>query len=90
MGDSYNLEVPIARHRDVEANEHDLSLTALELQIVGAVVAGYTSKESAEMLGVSQRSLRHHIANIMAKMRAVKNRLELVLVALQNMIDPIE
>jgi len=90
MGNSYNLEVPIARQRDVEAKEHDLSLTGLELQIVAAVVTGHTSKESAEMLGISQRSLRHHIANIMAKLGVVKNRLELVLVALQNMINPSE
>ena len=90
MGDSLNLEPSIARQRVVEPNEDNLGLTALEKEIVALVVAGYTSKESGEMIGVSQRSLRHHIASIMAKL-GVGNRLELVLFALHNnLIDPIQ
>ena len=91
MGDSFNLEPSIARQRVVEPNEDNLGLTALEKEIVALVVAGYTSKESAEMIGVSQRSLRDHIVTIMTKMGVVKRRLELVLVALHdNLVDPIQ
>jgi len=90
MGHSYNLEPPIPRQRDVEPNENKLGITALEKRIVSAVVAGYTSRECAEMMGVSQPSLRHYVASIMAKLRVV-NRLELVLVALHNnLIDPLQ
>jgi hypothetical protein len=46
MGGSYNLELPLAMPRDVEPNENNAGIAALENQIVSAVVAGYTSKES--------------------------------------------
>jgi len=83
MGDGYNLEPPIVRQRDVKRTENTLGITPLERQIVAVIVAGFTNKVSAEMVGVSQRSLQHHIAAIMAKLH-VANRFELVLFALHN------
>jgi len=90
MSDSDNLELPGASQCLLEPNENNVTVTALEKQIISAVVAGYTSKESAGMVGVSQRRLRHHIATIMAKLGVV-NRLELVLVALHDdLIDHVQ
>ena len=90
MADSCNLPLPTASRRNIEPSENKAGMTALEKQIVSLVVAGYTNKESAAMVGVSQGSLRHQTASIMSKLGVV-NRLELVLVALHNnLVDPIQ
>jgi DNA-binding CsgD family transcriptional regulator len=82
-GESFKLDPPIPSQHDVEAYDNRIGITALEKWTVSRFVAGRTRKESAELIGVSQRSLRHHMASIMAKLGVV-NRLELVLVALDN------
>ena len=53
------------------------------MEIVEAVVAGYTNKEIARRLGVSVDTVRHHVTNIFDKTGA-SNRLELVLFAIEK------
>ncbi len=53
-------------------------LTSRELQVVQAVVAGYTNKEIAARLGISQNTAKHHLSSIFDKL-GVSNRLELAL-----------
>jgi DNA-binding CsgD family transcriptional regulator len=67
----------------VGANGKDLALTPLEKQVVALVLAGYTSKESGQRIGVSQRSVRRRLRGIIAKL-GVANQLELVLFALHH------
>jgi two-component system, NarL family, nitrate/nitrite response regulator NarL len=53
-------------------------LTSRELQVVQLVVAGYTNKEIAERLAISQNTAKHHLSSIFDKL-GVSNRLELAL-----------
>jgi two-component system nitrate/nitrite response regulator NarL len=62
-----------------EREEHrPFGLTSRELQVVQAVVAGYTNKEIAARLGISQNTAKHHLSSIFDKL-GVSNRLELAL-----------
>jgi len=62
-----------------ERQEHrPFGLTSRELQVVQAVVAGYTNKEIAARLGISQNTAKHHLSSIFDKL-GVSNRLELAL-----------
>jgi len=58
-------------------------LSPLELQIIALVAAGFTRKESACRMGVSEHTFRHQLNNLLDKLR-VSNRLELVLFALHH------
>ena len=58
-------------------------LTPRELQIVGAVVAGYSNKEIAKKFSLSEDTVKHHITNIFNKV-GVSNRLELAVAAIHH------
>ena len=78
------------RLRCVEAKMKDFGLTPLEKQIIALVLAGYTTKESGQQIGVSGYSVRQHLRRVMAKL-GVTNRLELVLFALHyDLIDLVQ
>jgi two-component system nitrate/nitrite response regulator NarL len=53
-------------------------LTPREMDIIRAVVSGYTNKETAKKLAISEQTVKHHITNIFEKL-GVYNRLELTL-----------
>jgi DNA-binding NarL/FixJ family response regulator len=55
-------------------------LTRRELQVIGALLAGYGNKEIAERLSISRETAKHHLSNIFDKL-GVSNRLELALFA---------
>jgi DNA-binding NarL/FixJ family response regulator len=55
-------------------------LTRRELEIVRAVVAGQTNKEIARQFGISEHTVKRHIAHIFTKLGA-SNRVELALFA---------
>jgi len=65
------------------AAKQDLGLTPREMQIVALIVAGYTNKDLAKELRISQNTTKHHLTNIFNKL-GVSNRLELVLYAIDN------
>jgi DNA-binding CsgD family transcriptional regulator len=80
----------IVRQAFIEPNRKNLSLSPLEKQIIALVLAGYTSKESGQRIGVSQSTVRHHLRGIIGKL-GVANRLELALFALHHhLIGPLE
>lgn len=58
-------------------------LTARELQIVSAVVAGYANREIAEHYKISEDTVKHHLSNIFDKL-GVSTRLELALFAVNQ------
>lgn len=59
----------------------DLSgLTSREDQIVRQLARGLTNKEIARQLNVSEKTIKHHMTNIMQKLNA-RNRVEVALVA---------
>ncbi len=62
--------------------EH-LGLTAREMQVITLIVAGYTNRDLARKLKISQNTVKHHLTNVFDKL-GVSNRLELVLYAIDN------
>ena len=56
-------------------------LTARESEIVDAIVAGRTTKQISEVLGVSQRTVDAHRASILQKLE-ISNAAELIRLAI--------
>ena len=70
--------------RDVEeARKKTFGLTARELEVVSAIVAGYTNKDIAQKFVISEDTVKRHLTNIFDKL-GVSNRLELALFALKH------
>jgi two-component system, NarL family, nitrate/nitrite response regulator NarL len=66
-----------------EVRRRKYGLTPRELEIVSAVVAGYTNKEIAAHLKISQDTVKHHLSNIFDK-TGVSTRVELALLAVNH------
>jgi two-component system nitrate/nitrite response regulator NarL len=63
----------------------DFGLTPREREVVGLIVAGYTNKDLAQKLSISEQTVKHHLTNIFDKL-GVSNRLELVLFAIDHQL----
>jgi len=63
-----------------EARQKRFGLTPRELEIVSAVVAGYSNKEIAAYFKISEDTVKHHLSNVFDKL-GVSTRLELALFA---------
>ena len=63
-----------------EARRKKFGLTPRELEIVSAVVAGFSNKEIAKHFRISEDTVKHHLSNIFGK-TGVSTRLELTLLA---------
>jgi two-component system nitrate/nitrite response regulator NarL len=66
-----------------EAKQKKFGLTPRELEIVSAVVAGYSNREIAEYFKISEDTVKHHLSNIFDKL-GVSTRLELALFAVNQ------
>lgn len=60
-------------------------LTRRERQIVNVLVSGCGNKEIAELCGISEKTVKHHLTNIFDKV-GVSNRLELTVFALHHLV----
>ena len=58
-------------------------LTPREMEIVSAIVSGYSNRQIAERMSISQSTIKHHLTNIFDKL-GVYNRLELALFAIYH------
>ncbi len=58
-------------------------LTKREMDVIGLMVDGLSNKEVAERLGLSEQTVKNHVARIMDKVD-VRNRVELVLYAVRE------
>ena len=90
------IESAMARARDAahsagsirEARRMLRLLTGRESEVVDAIVAGHSSKQIAEALSVSQRTVEAHRANVLQKL-AISNTASLVrLAVLAGMAPP--
>jgi len=61
----------------------NFGLTKRELQVVAAIVEGYSNKEIAQKFSLSEDTVKHHLTNIFNK-AGVSNRLELALFAINH------
>ncbi len=68
-----------------EARQKKFGLTPRELEIVSAVVAGYSNKEIAEYFKIAEDTVKHHLGNIFDKL-GVSTRLELALFAVNQSV----
>ena len=66
-----------------EVKQKSFGLTGRELEIVSTVVAGYSNKEIAEHLKITEDTVKHHLSNIFDKL-GVSSRLELALFAVNH------
>jgi two-component system nitrate/nitrite response regulator NarL len=64
-------------------SSNDFGLTKRELQILSTIVDGYTNKDIAKKLSISEQTVKHHLTSIFNKV-GVPNRLELALFAMNN------
>jgi two-component system nitrate/nitrite response regulator NarL len=69
--------------RPAPAARKNFGLTPRELEIVGTVVSGYSNRDIAQKLKVSEDTVKHHLTNIFNK-TGVSSRLELALFAINH------
>ncbi|MGH9354287.1 MAG: response regulator [Terriglobia bacterium] len=67
----------------VKNARQNFGLTPREMEVVTAIVAGYSNKEIAHRLSLSEQTVKHHITNIFDKL-GVSNRMELTLFAVSH------
>lgn len=72
---------------DEKSRPRSFGLTGRELEVVTAVVAGFSNKEIAEKLSISENTVKHHLTAIFDKVGA-SNRLELALFAIHHQLIP--
>lgn len=58
-------------------------LTPREREVVAKIVAGYTNRDIAKELAISEDTVKHHLSNVFDKL-GVSNRLELALFAVNH------
>jgi DNA-binding NarL/FixJ family response regulator len=61
----------------------NFGLSSREMEVIALIVAGYTNKDLARKLGISENTAKHHLTNVFDKL-GVSNRLELVLYAVDH------
>jgi DNA-binding NarL/FixJ family response regulator len=61
----------------------NFGLSSRETEVIALIVAGYTNKDLARKLGITENTAKHHLTNIFDKL-GVSNRLELVLYAVDH------
>ena len=69
--------------RAVSEAPRNFGLSSREMEVIALIVAGYTNKDLARELGISENTAKHHLTNIFDKL-GVSNRLELVLYAVDH------
>ncbi len=65
------------------APRRSYELTPRELEIVGAIVEGFSNRDIAQKFALSEQTVKHHLTNIFDKL-GVSNRLELALFAVNH------
>jgi DNA-binding NarL/FixJ family response regulator len=66
-----------------ETRKKAFGLTPRELEIVSAIVLGFTNRDIARKYNISEDTVKHHLTNIFDKV-GVSNRLELALFAIEH------
>jgi len=69
--------------RQKEPLQKNFGLTPRELEVVAAIVGGYTNRDVAQKFSISEDTVKHHLTNIFDKL-GVSNRLELALFAVHH------
>jgi two-component system, NarL family, nitrate/nitrite response regulator NarL len=70
---------------DTKNAKKTFGLTVRELDVVAAIVSGFTNREIAQKFSISEQTVKHHLRNIFDKV-GVSNRLELALFAINHQL----
>lgn len=74
---------------DDQGRKPHFGLTKRELDVVGAIVGGFSNKDVARKFSISEDTVKHHLTNIFDK-TGVSTRLELALFAVHHkLVGPI-
>lgn len=73
----------LVRSSEKREPQKTFDLTRRELEIISAIVEGYTNKDIAQKFSLSEQTVKHHLTNIFDKL-GVSNRLELALFAVNH------
>lgn len=65
------------------APSRTFGLTRREMEVVAAIMSGYSNREISEKFSISEGTVKHHVTNIFDKL-GIYNRLELVLFAIHH------
>ena len=68
---------------DGEQRRNSFRITAREMEMITAIVGGYTNRDIAHKFSLSEQTVKHHLTNIFDKL-GVSNRLELALFAVNH------
>jgi two-component system, NarL family, nitrate/nitrite response regulator NarL len=66
-----------------EQRRNTFRITAREMEMITAIVGGYTNRDIAQKFSLSEQTVKHHLTNIFDKL-GVSNRLELALFAVNH------
>ncbi|MBI4164151.1 MAG: response regulator transcription factor [Acidobacteria bacterium] len=66
-----------------EPSTRRYGLTPREMEVISAIVAGYTNKDIAQKFAISEQTVKHHLTNVFDKV-GVSTRLELALFAVNH------
>ncbi|HMS54897.1 MAG TPA: response regulator transcription factor [Fimbriimonadaceae bacterium] len=86
-GGSRNMPMPNAARPD--APQRAVRLTKREIEVLSLIAQGHSSKEAADVLFVSKRTVDFHLANIYDKLQ-VNNRVQAFRAATRLGLIPFE
>jgi DNA-binding NarL/FixJ family response regulator len=75
----------LPRESDAKSVKKTFGLPVRELDVVAAIVSGFTNREIAQKFSISEQTVKHHLRNIFDKV-GVSNRLELALFAINHQL----
>jgi two-component system, NarL family, nitrate/nitrite response regulator NarL len=87
VGDLVDMIRQLRLGHDADSSPRRYGLTARELEIVAAVVAGETNRVIAQRFSLSEDTVKHHLTHIFDKL-GVFTRLELALFAIHHHLVP--
>ena len=82
-------QLPIASMMRAESSQGAVRLTKREVQVLSLIAQGFSSKEAAERLVVSKRTVDFHLANVYDKLQ-VTNRVQAFRAATRMGLIPFE
>lgn len=75
-------------HKKKSKNGETTELTDRESEILACLVNGLSNKETADQLGISDKTVKIHVSNIFKKLK-VKSRSQAVIYAIQHQLVPL-
>jgi DNA-binding CsgD family transcriptional regulator len=82
-------DMPLTTATRADASQRSVRLTQREIEVLSLIAQGHSSKEAADVLYVSKRTVDFHLANIYDKLQ-VSNRVQAFRAATRLGLIPFE